>query len=291
MKPRPIAVGQSELHAWARGVVWDCRLACCEPLRFRAIPDSGLDRRLMRRLWRRIPDQALLSYLLEGVRLEADVELQIVLVPHLTSLPLGFASVEKEIRRLQQLTWYDFFRDIPFIPMYINGQGAVARKLEPADRFRRSTEGGGPRAPTFDKGGVQAVSINEASHMHHIPQHFLADSRPEFVNWLQQLPLWPTYAALRAGLPLEQATEDEVGRRFTKWPREVKPTIAELLRMLAMLSRAANALNEPLYVFGDDIKDYFNQLAIATTDLWKLGIIFLSQTDDEAVLSTYPRGG
>lgn len=55
----------------------------------------------MRRLWHKVPDQALLSYLLEGVRLEADVELQIVLVPHLTSLPLGFSSVEKEIRRLQ----------------------------------------------------------------------------------------------------------------------------------------------------------------------------------------------
>lgn len=99
------------MSAWARGLVWDCRRACFEPLQFKAIPSSGLNRPLMRRLWYRIPDQELLSYLLEGVRLEADVELQIVLVPHLTSLPLGFASVEKEIRRLQKLTWYDLFRD------------------------------------------------------------------------------------------------------------------------------------------------------------------------------------
>eukprot|EP00965_Chrysotila_dentata_P071002 2346390-Pleurochrysis_carterae.AAC.1 len=48
------------------------------------------------------PDQRLVSFVLEGVRLEADVELQTVLVPHLTSLPLGYASVRKEIRRLHE---------------------------------------------------------------------------------------------------------------------------------------------------------------------------------------------
>ena len=31
------------------------------------------------------------------------------------------------------------------------------RKLEP-DRFRRTTEGNGPRAPTFDASGLQAIS-------------------------------------------------------------------------------------------------------------------------------------
>lgn len=161
LRPRPIAVGQTELHAWARGIVWDCRRA----LDFKALPESGLNIPLMRQLWHQLPDQALLSYLLEGVRLEADVELQIVLVPHLTSLPMGFASVEKEIRRLQKLTWYDFFLDLPFLPMYINGQGAVARKLEP-DRFRRSTEGGGGRVPSFDEGGGSGRSLSLRPRMY-----------------------------------------------------------------------------------------------------------------------------
>ena len=48
------------------------------------------------------PDQNMLSHLLEGVRFEADVELQTVLVPHLISLPLGFASVRKELYRLEK---------------------------------------------------------------------------------------------------------------------------------------------------------------------------------------------
>jgi hypothetical protein len=38
--------------------------------------------------------------LLEGVRLDADVELQFVGVGHLSSLPFGFESVNKELRRL-----------------------------------------------------------------------------------------------------------------------------------------------------------------------------------------------
>ena len=114
----------------------------------------------------------------QGVRLDADVELQSVFVPHLGSLPLGYASVAKELRRLHLLSWYDFFDELPFVPMYLNGQGATARKLE--DRYRRTTEGNGPRTPTFDASGLQAISINEASHVHHMPQHFLRDRRPEF---------------------------------------------------------------------------------------------------------------
>ena len=131
------------------------------------------------------PDQTLVSNVLEGVRLDADVELQNVLVPHLSSLPFGYASVEKELRRLHGLGWYSFHSSPPFYPMYFNGQGAVPRKLEP-DRFRRSTEGGGPRRPTFDASGLQAISINEASHIHHMPRHFLDDLRPEFKAWLAQ---------------------------------------------------------------------------------------------------------
>ena len=41
--------------------------------------------------------------------------------------------------------------------VYLNGQGATAHKLEP-DRLRRPTEGNGPRAPTFDASGLQAIS-------------------------------------------------------------------------------------------------------------------------------------
>ena len=96
------------------------------------------------------PDRAGVSNVLLGVRLEADVELQGVLMPHLTSLQLAFGSVGKELHRMAQppLHWYEFYlASPPYWPPYFNGVGATARKLEP-DRYRRTTHGGGRPAPT-----------------------------------------------------------------------------------------------------------------------------------------------
>ena len=169
----------------AQGRVWDCRpstragsAGCCVVADFHAPFDTHLNLELFRRRLHSYPDQTLLANLLEGVRLDADVGLQTVLVPHLASLPFGFASVEKELRRLRDKGWYDFAADFQFWPMYLNGQGATARKLEP-DRYRRTTEGGGPRQPTYDLSGLPAISINAASHIWHMPWHFLEDARPE----------------------------------------------------------------------------------------------------------------
>ena len=140
---QPIAVGQAELHVWARGRVWDCRpktraaaAGCCRVLDFHEPFDTHLNRTYLARRLHNYPDQTLLANLLEGVRLDADVELQTVLVPHLASLTRGFAAVAKELRRLHRLGWYDFAADFTFWPMYLNGQGSVSRKLEP-DRPRR----------------------------------------------------------------------------------------------------------------------------------------------------------
>ena len=269
-RPSPLAIGQEELHPWARGVVWDCRPptralheGCCVVADFHAPFESDLNLELFRRRLHGYPDQTLVANLLEGARLDADVELQTVLVPHLTSLPKGFASVEKELRRLHAMGWYDFFSDFPFWPMYLNGQGSAARKLEP-DRHRRITEGGGPRQPTFDKSGLRALSLNEASHIWHVPRYFADDPRPAMASWL----------AAR-GLPA--SPHAELGARRTKWPKELKPRLNDVMRDMAVLRRAAHVLGEPIYIFGDDVANYFNQLAMAPSELWKLGVVFLRQ--------------
>lgn len=269
-RPSPLAIGQEELHPWARGVVWDCRPptralheGCCVVADFHAPFESDLNLELFRRRLHGYPDQTLVANLLEGARLDADVELQTVLVPHLTSLPKGFASVEKELRRLHAMGWYAFFSDFPFWPMYLNGQGSAARKLEP-DRHRRITEGGGPRQPTFDRSGLRALSLNEASHIWHVPRYFADDPRPAMASWL----------AAR-GLPA--SPHAELGARRTKWPKELKPRLTDVMRDMAVLRRAAHVLGEPIYIFGDDVKDYFNQLAMAPSELWKLGVVFLRQ--------------
>ena len=107
-RPRPLAIGRFELHEWARDRVWDCRAACCQLLDFQAPIETHLDLDYLRRRLIDYPDQHLVANVLEGARLDADVELQSVFVPHLVSLPLGYASVGKEVRRLHKLDWYRF---------------------------------------------------------------------------------------------------------------------------------------------------------------------------------------
>ena len=243
---------------------------------------SDLDLAYLRRALGRFTDQALVLYLLEGVRLEADVELQIVLVPYLMSPSLGFASVEKELRRLKSMGWYKFFDGMAFVPGYFNGQGSVSRKLE--QRYRRITEGGGPRYDVHDLVGVPTISINAASHIHHIPQYFLSDQRPEFLRWLELRGLLDRVEVMRRGEsppPLPDGVS-------TKWVKEVKPTVSDVVQALAVLARAAHLLKEHLFVFGDDASDYFNQFGMAAPELWKLNICFLRREGDLASMPSEP---
>ena len=131
-----------------------------------ATPDTRLDLAYLERRLRHYPDQSLAANILEGVRLDAVSSCSpcgYLTSPRSSS---GYASVGKELRRLRSLGWYEFYSSLPFlahVPQRPGGDGA--RKLEP-DRFRRTTEGNGPRAPTFDASGLQAISINEASHIY-----------------------------------------------------------------------------------------------------------------------------
>lgn len=68
-RPPAAAIGQSEMMPWARGIVWDCRQQCCRPLNFSAPISSDLNLRLLKSELGCYPDQALLAYLLKGVRL------------------------------------------------------------------------------------------------------------------------------------------------------------------------------------------------------------------------------
>ena len=260
LRPPPLVLGQEALLPWAQGRVWDLtfeRAPCAVPLDVTLPIETQLNLPFLRERLQGYPDQNLLSNLLDGVRFEADVELQTVLVPHLISLPMGFTSVRNELYRLQTLGWYRFFDHLPFWPIYLNGQGATARKLE--TRYRRTTECGGPRRPTFDGSGLRALSINEAASIRHVPVWYRFRHDPPWLKYMQERQL---------AEPLEW---DMPSLR----PREIKPTLAMVMRDLSILLAAARRLDEPLYIFGDDAKDYFNQLAIASEDWWKLGVVFV----------------
>ena len=274
LRPPAIALGQEALHPWARGRVWDLtfeRAQCAVPLDMTLPIETHLNLPFLRRRLEGYPDQNLLSNLLEGVRFEADVELQTVLVPHLISLPKGFVSVRNELYRLQTLGWYHFFDNLPFWPIYLNGQGATARKME--TRYRRTTECGGPRRPTFDGGGLRALSINEAASVRHVPEWFRHRHDPPWLKYMQERELADP---LEWGMP-------------SRRPQEVKPTLTMVMRDMTILLAAARSLEEPVYIFGDDAKDYFNQLAIASEDWWKMGVVFIHADDIAAPRSAGER--
>ena len=260
LRPPPLVLGQEALAPWARGRVWDLtfeRAPCAVPLDVTLPIETHLNLPFLRKRLASYPDQNLLSNLLEGIRFEADVELQAVLVPHLISLPKGFASVRNELYRLQTLGWYRFFDHLPFWPIYLNGQGATARKLE--TRYRRTTECGGPRRPTLDGSGLRALSINEAASVRHMPAWYKHRHDPPWLKYMQERELADP---LEWGMP-------------SRRPPEIKPTLSMVMRDLSILLAAARHLEEPLYIFGDDAKDYFNQLAIASEDWWKFGVVFI----------------
>lgn len=283
-RPHPLVIGQSALFVWARGIVWDFRGSperCGIPLDFHAPLEHTLNVEYFRRRLTDYPNQRILSFIVEGVRPLADVELQTVLVPHLMSLANGYDSVVKELQRMSSpdLRWYSMHASFPFWPMYSLGEGAQPRKLE--DRWRRCEEGGAPRKETFDEGGVRALSLNEASMAHHFPQHFGRDQRPEWLDYLRH-----------RNLPATPAMHAAVERnRGTKWPRQRMPTLTHAMRALVVLKRAAHLLQEPIYVIGDDVKDYFNMLVHASEDLHKMNTVFLNTDDIEEPSFNSPEGG
>ena len=271
-RPGVLVIGQLELHEEARGRVWDFRLSpaeCAVPLDYHAPLEHTLSIDYLQERLADYPNQELLGFIVEGVRPWADVELQTVLVPHLMSLANGFPSVVKELKRMSapELRWYSMHADFPFWPMYSLGEGCVPRKLE--NRWRRCEEGGGPRKPSFDASGLRALSINEAAMVHHFPLHYAQDDRPEWLHYLDA-----------RGLPATPEMDAAVvANRGTKWLRQRMPTLSDAARSLLVLKRAAHLMGEPVYLFGDDVKDYFNHLVHASEVLPLMNTIFLDADD------------
>lgn len=272
--PATMVVGRDELYEWARHHVWDFRLSpqqCAVALDYQAPLRPTLNADFFARELKGYPNQRLLGMIETGVIYMADVELQSLFVRHLISLPKGFKAVGKELRRLKKQGWYDFTPHIPFWPLYFNAQGSQARKLEP-DRDRRTTEGGAPRDEMWDKSGLKVISINDASRTYHLPQHYATDLRPEFLAWMQSRHLPPTPEDLAA---LES-------NRGTKWGQQYMPNLRTLASNLAVLKAAAVRLQMPLYIFGNDIKDFFNHLENAPSELPLMNLIYLGADDDLA---------
>jgi site-specific DNA-cytosine methylase len=248
-----LAIGQNLFHPQARGKVFDLRNLDPEGVREIPLLDFHEDahvtfnKEFLAQELAKFPDQELLSFMLGGVIFKADLELQLVMLPHLLSLANGFASVETELKRLQSKGWYEFFANIPFIPCRCQPQGSVPRKLE--DRWRRILNGGAPHKKTLDTAGRPVVPLNEAAKMNFGDEYISKECRQHNTAKRQLC---------------------------SKWPKELKPKVADLMHDNMVLRRVADMDDEPCFVFGDDLKDWFHQFRLAAQEFWKVCIFFLA---------------
>ena len=235
---KPLALGQDCFTPQARGIVWDLRSldqGKITPLDFHTPLTSHLNLELIAQELASYPDQELLSFLLEGVRYKTDLELQIVLLPHLISLRDGYDSLLDEVERYKDSGWYGLFDHPPFLPFRCIPKGSVPRKLEL--RPRPITDAGAPRSLLHDTEGVLVRSTNHSA----------------------------------LGLPPQQLAFDvpSVSTKSQKWPHENKPSLRDLLTSLVALNAVAALIREPVFIATDDFKNFFNQLRTAPETWWQ----------------------
>ena len=94
-----------------------------------------------------------------GANFNADVALQIVLQPHLTTLAPGYTRVDAELKRLEGEGYLEFVDWLGFLPCRFIQQGKRAQKYEP-DWPRRISDAGGPHLELPFKGGFLVISLN-----------------------------------------------------------------------------------------------------------------------------------
>ena len=242
---KPLVVGQDLFQPQARGKVWDLRQlsqGVITLLDYEAPISTILNLDYIQASLENFPDQEVVSFLLEGVQFKADLDLQLVFLPHLLSLSHGIFSVEEELQKLAARDYYGLFEHLPFAPCRLQPLGAVPRKLGP---WRRIMDAGAPRKLVYDDQGFSVVSLNEASKG--VKSHHKDD-----IDWQTQC----CY---------------EVGR----WPPECKPCLADYAHDACILKHASHCSSEPVFCFNDDISNYFHSFALAPQELWKVCCLYL----------------
>jgi site-specific DNA-cytosine methylase len=252
-----IVIGEDLIRPEARGIIWDLRptknadgttTKSARPLDVMAPISTHLNTELLKSELKRFPDQEVLSMLLEGAQLKADIPYQIAILPHLSSLSYGYESVQEELIKMHDMGWYEFHLDIPFCPWRALPQGSTSRKYEP-DRHRRTTDGGAPRRTIRDNNGTEVTPINVSCH------------GGEGVT------------------PIKKSSH---------WPKEMKPNLHQLMHDINIILYAANQIfNEPVYSGTDDVFSFFNQIKLAPSEIWKTGLHWSNLTQDKAPWGTF----
>ena len=266
-----LAIDQSHVHAPARGVVWDARTrdsrGCWRPLDTATPLPSHLHLDVIEADFADYPDSELLGFVLDGAQFKAELPLDLVLCPHLTTLPWGFDKVEKDLKRKAELGWYEAFSDFPFLPIRLQPRGCVARKLE-KDRPREVCDCGAPRREVFTMSGRRRVeSLNDAVGIRLIDACCLCP-----IGHPADDPLDLDLAlALDPRLP-ENPSWDRVFDY--RWLKEIKPLVVHKMKDDAILREGGVECGDDVVTGTDDFADFFNQIRLAPGEMWKVGLLW-----------------
>ena len=266
-RPPTIAIGQSQVVACARDYIWDCRQKPCKLLDFHQQMNTDFNLEYLRGRLRSYPDQRLASNILEGIRFEADLELTAVLSAQLISAGIGYESVQKTVRELEEMDFYDFFDNLPFWPIVVVAQGSVIKKLG-VKKYRRTSDFSGPHKETLEETGRRAMSINEASKSYEIPTWIANSRQTDVQEWARHK---------YEHVPKRGDVAASVRHKF---PKEHKPALSDVLRDASILGFAALEMNEPIFAFLEDAAYYFSQFGYSPEELWKSNLILNAREGD-----------
>jgi hypothetical protein len=241
-RPRPVAIGQGGIQPWAQGVVLDLRQLSggkgwVTQLDYEAETPTQFNLGYIQARLERYPDQELVSHLVLGVRMLAEIDLQLVLLPHLLSMEGMEEAVLEDLLVLSHppYGWVGFSESLPFVPGRYIGKGVVPKA---GDQIRPIDEAGGPRVLLEDSDGFIVWALNAT-----------IEGRQD----------WRNYSPEQVFLK----------QSASKLPSESKPTTKHVRTVVRILRGAARAAGMPLLGFLADLEKYFNQYMLAPEEYWK----------------------
>ena len=130
-----MTVEQGGFRPWARGTVLDLRLlkegaGWVTELDYEALTPTQFDLNVIRARLADYHDQELVSHMVPGVHILANIELQLVLLPHLLSMMGIEEAVLEDVMRLTRppYEWIGFSTSLPFAPDMFIGKAIVEKK-------------------------------------------------------------------------------------------------------------------------------------------------------------------
>lgn len=108
---------------------------------------------------------------------KADLDLQIVLLPHLISFGAGFQLIQKEVMEYAEKGWYSIHDFLPFLSMRNIPRSSTPRTGD-ASRPRLASDGEAPRNLVAESAVTLVIPLNVASKGDKDSQKWTPEIRP-----------------------------------------------------------------------------------------------------------------